>query len=352
MSDATEREAAPSSARVAEAVLLFVTIVWGTSFALAKESGAAVNAAADAPGSPLGPVMILAIRFTFGAVIVAIAMTVLARRPRTAAEASDLHLGQSPTCKYEAPASDDQLVATPASDARSRLLQSITLGALLVVGTILQHLALDRTSEAAAAFLTSLTVIFVPLILWLATRRAPTPAAWVGVAVAVPGVWLMGGGTSSIGLGVGEALGVGCAIVFAGHLLAVGRYGATLGALRACLAQFAGVAIVCVPLTFALIAHAERFDENVLSTRAVWGNVLLLIAGPTLVSFLLMAAYQPRVTPVRAALIYLLEPVFAAMFAWFWSGRSMTAGEFAGGALILVANVIVEAWPNRRQKSE
>ena len=62
---------------------------------------------------------------------------------------------------------------------------------------------------------------------------------------------------------------------------------------------------------------------------------------PTVLSFHWMNTYQPRVTAVRAALIYLLEPVFAAGFAvgitrtgagWAAAGSGTAAAGAASGA--------------------
>ena len=338
--------------RVAEAMLLLATAVWGASFALAKEGGAAINAAAG-DARALGPILMLAIRFTIAAMIVAVAMA-----------ASRLRRTGIPACLPAAALAvpSDEGVGCAGSDQTGRnacptrwqtILRGGAIGALLAVGTVLQHLALDRTSEAAAAFLTSLAVIFVPLILWALLRRRPRPAAWVGVAIAVPGVWLMSGG-GTLRIGAGEWLGVACAFAFAWHLLAVDRWAASLGAMRACVAQFTMVAIVCWPIALVLLARLDGFDgfdASVLASRAFLTNVALLVAGPTLVSFGLMAAFQPRVSPVRAVLIYLFEPLFAAAFAWLWNGRGVTRGELAGGALILAANAIVELWPRRQDVS-
>ena len=54
---------------------------------------------------------------------------------------------------------------------------------------------------------------------------------------------------------------------------------------------------------------------EVLRRPAVLRDVLLLTALPTVLSFHWMSAYQPRVSATRAALIYLLEPVFASFFS-------------------------------------
>ena len=52
--------------------------------------------------------------------------------------------------------------------------------------------------------------------------------------------------------------------------------------------------------------------------------------------------FQPRVDPTRAALIYLVEPIFAAAYAYVATGRGLTGIGIVGAVLILVANVAVE----------
>jgi drug/metabolite transporter (DMT)-like permease len=55
-----------------------------------------------------------------------------------------------------------------------------------------------------------------------------------------------------------------------------------------------------------------------------------------------MNVYQPRVSAGRAALIYLLEPVFAAAFSVAWGYDALTARLFLGGSLILGGNLLIE----------
>jgi drug/metabolite transporter (DMT)-like permease len=64
----------------------------------------------------------------------------------------------------------------------------------------------------------------------------------------------------------------------------------------------------------------------------------------TAVAFLAMVAAQRVVSPARAALVLLLEPVFAALLGWA-TGDPLTAGTVAGGALIVAAVVVAEVLP-------
>jgi drug/metabolite transporter (DMT)-like permease len=71
---------------------------------------------------------------------------------------------------------------------------------------------------------------------------------------------------------------------------------------------------------------------------------------PTIGSFGLLNFFQPRVDPTRAALIYLVEPIFASAYAYFATGRGLTSIAMLGAALILAANLFVELREAREKR--
>ena len=307
------RPSGPSEAdaRRATVALLVATVLWGGGFTWAKAAGEAVHRELGLPdGSAFGPIFVLGWRFTLAAV----ALLLLVPRAR---------LGWTWRGAWRA----------------------TYIGLLLAFGLVLQHLGLDRTTEAVSAFLTSLTILFVPLILTIALGRPPAPVMWLGVVVATAGVWLMTGAAPT-GFGVGEALGLGCAFAFSVYLLAVNAVARAEDAWRMTAGQFLVVGVVCFLACAAFDGRSALRPGAAIgvvsSSPAVWGNVLLLTAFPTLGAFTLLNLYQPKLDPTRAALIYLLEPVVAAAYAWFAVGRTVGAIAAAGAALILVANVLVE----------
>jgi drug/metabolite transporter (DMT)-like permease len=295
----------------AAAALLLATVFWGCGFTWAKAAGEAVHRALGLPdGSAFGPVYVLGWRFT----LAALAVFLLFR------------------------------------DARAgwtwRGVRRVTfVGALLAVGLVVQHLGLDRTSEAVSAFLTSLTILFVPLILTLALRKPPAPVMWLGVVLATAGVWLMTGAAPT-GFGVGEVLGLACALAFSLYIFAVNAASRSEHAWRLTAGQFLVVGVACFA-TCAVLAARDHVAAGTVaraagSSRDVWLNVLLLTLFPTLGAFSLLNHYQPKLDPTRAALVYLIEPVVAATYAWVMAGRSLHPMTLAGAALILAANAVVE----------
>lgn len=311
--------ATPSPSRrqekLAVLALLVGTVCWGFGFTWAKAAGEAVERAAGMPrGDPFGPIFVLAWRFLTAA-IVWLAIFPASRRGWTWRGAA----------------------------------WGAGVGVLCSAGLVVQHLGLDRTSEAVSAFLTSLTILFVPLIMLLA-GRPPRAALWAGVGLASAGVWLMTGATPR-GFGLGEILGLACAFVFSLYILAVNAAVERQSPHRITAAQFVIVAATCFATCAALPGGAAGFARaaSILATRAVWGNVLLLAVFPTLIAFSLLTFFQPKVDPTQAALIYLAEPVFATAYAAVAAGHRIGKTALAGAALILLANALVEVLSARRR---
>jgi drug/metabolite transporter (DMT)-like permease len=304
-------ERSSTETRRATVALLLATVLWGCGFTWAKAAGDAVHQALRLPnGSAFGPVFVLAWRFGVASVILFVVM----RRARSGwTWASGWRVG--------------------------------AVGLLLALGLVLQHLGLDRTPEAVSAFLTSLTILFVPLILTVALRKPPPAVMWVGVVLATVGVWLMTG-RARAGVGLGEALGLACAIAFSLYILAVNAAARSVDAWQLTAGQFLVVGAVCFA-TCALVPGHETMRPAtavslVTSTREIWLNILLLMLFPTVGAFTLLNLYQPKLDPTRAALIYLVEPVIASVYAWLAVGRTLSPEMIAGAALILAANVVVE----------
>jgi drug/metabolite transporter (DMT)-like permease len=291
--------------------LLTATLAWAGSFTWAKAAGDGINHAAGLPsGALLGPNLLLAWRFT---------------------AAGLLWLILFPGARY--------------GWTRRSVRRSILLGLLLWAGQTVQMLGLDRTSEAVNAFLTSLTVVFVPLLMVAIVRRPPSPALWIPVGMAAAGIWLMTGAAPA-GFGAGEALGLGCAILFSAHMIALGEIGRQESPWRMAAGQLLTVGLGSAA-TSLLVNHGPRFltpavQWEIVTSSGIWVNMMLLIVISTMTAFGLMFYFQPKIDPTRAALIYLAEPIFAALYAYLAVGRAQSPIAVVGASLILAANVLVE----------
>lgn len=299
-------------------VLLLGTVFWGASFTWSKAAGASINQQAGLQaGALIGPILLLAVRFLLSGLLCAL-LVPRSRRGWT----------------------------------WPSILRGWWLGFWVGLGMMLQSLGLDRTSEAVSAFLTALTVLFVPLMMTFAVRKPPARIFWAGVAVATAGVWLLTGATPQ-GFGEGELLSLGCAVVFSIYIIYVNSVMSRDDPWRMTLATFIACGVVCLlTLLFVtggqeLLAAPRKLLEIFLHAD-VFIRAIVLTLVPTFIGYSLLTTFQPMVDPTRAALIYLMEPIFAAGYAYVATGATMTTTALAGAALILIANVLVEFLTHRR----
>jgi drug/metabolite transporter (DMT)-like permease len=208
----------------------------------------------------------------------------------------------------------------------------IVAGAALLVGYVLQTIGLQYTSQSTSAFITYLLVVFVPLLAFVMLGRRPHPLTIAGLVPAVAGLGLLTGG-AGVAFGRGEALTLGCAVAFAAHIVILGETADRHDAVRLTCVQVTTVGLACLlasPFTGGLAMPAA----------ALWAAAFTGVFA-TALAFFAMVWAQRVVSPTRAALILLLEPVFAAVVARA-TGESLPASAVAGGALILCAVVVSE----------
>jgi drug/metabolite transporter (DMT)-like permease len=220
--------------------------------------------------------------------------------------------------------------------ATSRELRhGVVAGAALLAGYVLQTIGLQYTTPATSAFITYLLVVFVPLLSFVALRRRPHPLTLAGLVPAVVGLVLLSGGADA-SFGRGEVLTLGCAVAFAAHLVIVGETAGRHDAIRFTCVQVTTVGVACLVGSVAL-------GELSLSAGAL-GAAAFTGVFATALAFVAMVWAQRVVSPSRAALILLLEPVFAALLSAA-TGNPLTPSAIAGGALILLAVAIAEVLP-------
>lgn len=280
-----------SHPRLGDLALVVAAICFGSTFLVVQDAVALVE-----------PIPFLAVRFLVGAAALA---PLARRRPSSPGEVRD----------------------------------GMAAGVALVAGYVLQTVGLQYTGSATSAFITYLLVVFVPLISLVVLRRRPHPITLAGIVVAVVGLVLLtdpGGGGSSGGFGRGELLTLGCAIAFASHVVILGATAHRHDPIRLATVQVAFVGGCCLLPGVWLGGYG-------FPAAAVTAAVATALVA-TALAFVLQVTGQRTVPAARAALLLLLEPVFAALAAAV-RGDALTATQLGGAALILVAVTISEAGP-------
>jgi len=125
--------------------------------------------------------------------------------------------------------------------------KGVILGVLFAAGQLLQAIGLGTTQAAMNGFITSLYVVFTPLLAAVIFRKKVSTAIWGAVALATVGMGVLALDPSTLGsgFGIGQLLTLASAVAYAGHIVATGRFANPSNVTSLGLYQTITVAIVC-----------------------------------------------------------------------------------------------------------
>jgi drug/metabolite transporter (DMT)-like permease len=217
----------------------------------------------------------------------------------------------------------------------------VIAGCLLFGGYVLQTTGLKYTSASKTGFITGLYIPLVPLFSSLIYKKIPRIAEVMGVLAAFMGMALMTIQKSFFDVGVGDLLVACCAVVYAFHILVLGRFAgsANLGVLTVVQIATAGV------LSAATFWWAE--PVHVQWSAGLWSALLITGLLATALAFGVQTWAQRYSSPTRTALIFSMEPVFAWATSYVVAGEVLSQRAAFGGILILAGILMVELKPFR-----
>ncbi len=300
------------SPRHAVMMLIVSTVLWGGSFPLTKYWQ---NHTQDCPGGPaIASLTLLASRTAIALVIFAILKPTLFTLPNRRA----LGIG-------------------------------CLLGFINFLGCFFQVLGLAWTTPTLSGFITSLASAWVPLLAFFLFRLSIARTTVLGIAVGIAGAALLEIDSSAPWVvEAGEMLTLLASVLFAFVILLLDRFGRNMESSHLTLGFVAMTglpALLLAPVwahaTCGVSAWVDWLSSSMQNSGLVL-DVIALTLFCTVLAYHWMTSYQPRVPASRAALIYLLEPLWAAAFSIGWGYDSISLRLILGGGLILGGNLLVE----------
>jgi drug/metabolite transporter (DMT)-like permease len=135
---------------------------------------------------------------------------------------------------------------------------------------------------------------------------------------------------------VGDVLAAACAVCIALHLLLTGHYTARLDLWWLTAVQIGVVALLSTGTALA------RGDALLVWHPFLLGPLVLCVLFATVFAFLVQTSAQRVLSPTHTALIFCMEPVFGALWAYAALGERLGPVGYAGAALILAAMLVAE----------
>ncbi|SHJ68626.1 DMT family transporter [Hespellia stercorisuis] len=207
-------------------------------------------------------------------------------------------------------------------------------GIFLCLGSTLQQFALMHSSVGKVGFITTIYILFVP-ILGLFLKKRVSLNIWIGVLIALAGMYLLCI-TENFSIAPGDLLALICALAFAFQILIVDHFSPRVDGVRLSCIQFLVCSIICSVGMFAV--EAPKLT-NVLNA---WMPLLYAGVLSCGVAYTLQIVAQKHAEPTIASLIMSLESVFSVIGGWLLLGQVLSVKESFGCVLVFAAVVLAQ----------
>jgi drug/metabolite transporter (DMT)-like permease len=292
------------------AALFSVSVIWGGTFVWMKEGLDEIALRLEPSGRNSGLLLFLGLRFALAALCV----FAISRSARTRL-------------------------------SRDAWRGGLWLGAPLLAGFTLQMSGLTAVSPAVSAFLTSLYVLFTALMTAVIAKKGLRAPLAIGAALATIGAGVIRG-RPELGFTTGEVLTIGAAFVFAVHILATDHVTKRVDPMAVTFTSLLVVAAGSgVLLALAQLDRGAPSASQLLAlatTREFLVPLALMTTLGTVVALSFMNLFQREIDPVRAAILYALEPLWATVFGLAAGLDRLTPWLWVGGSILLAGNLFAE----------
>ncbi|OJD46174.1 hypothetical protein BAU22_16760 [Bacillus sp. 4048] len=210
-----------------------------------------------------------------------------------------------------------------------KILSYSAIVGLLLCGIFISLMyGMKTTSASSAGFLTSTTVILVPVLQTLITRKLPRKEVIYGVTTVSVGLALLTI-KDDFTFALGSLLCLVAAFLYGIHIIVTNYFVQRVDAFQLGIFQL-GFAFL-----FALLGNFI-FEAPVLPNGVMeWSAILGLAIICSAYGFVIQPIAQKYTTPESTGFLFSLEPVFSAVFAFIFLNENMGGQEYLGALLIL-----------------
>lgn len=218
-------------------------------------------------------------------------------------------------------------------------LQVAFLPAVFLVGTLIfQTIGLQYTTATKSGFITTLYVVFVPLLESFIEKTRLPKMLWFFVATAMIGTMMI------VNVGI-DSLNIGDALTFIAALCATAQIywlGRVSPGVKKPfvfnIVQSAWGALICAPV-LAMTPLADKLAGYPDWPMEAWVGLISLSIGSTVVAFYFQVRAQAYLSATVSSLLFLLESPFALVFAMILLAEKLGTIEALGAMLIFVSAV-------------
>lgn len=274
---------------VASIILAVVALVWGTTYAVIKDTLSVVQ-----------PFSLMMFRFGFSALILSL-----------------MYLKNFKTIK-----SVD-------------LKRGIIIGIFMFLAFYFLIVSIRFTTASKFSFIVGAYVLIVPFLSWVINKTKLDRYAIVGAILATIGLAFLTMERGAV-FNLWDLVAGCCSFFFAAHMIAIEKYSGDSDPILLTIIQFITTAVLFIILT----GIKEGYDFIVLPEIKWTLGYLVIIS--TIIPFAIQNIVQRYISSTSTALILTLQSAFGSIFAVYYLDERMTKQMIIGCLLIFIAIVFQE----------
>ena len=296
-----------------EIALFTITIFWGVTFAIIK---LALN--------DISPMLFTAIRFSFAALLLL------------------------------------PFLWKPLFNSNIDVIKAgLFLGLLYFIGFATQTIGLYYTTATKSGFITGTFVIFIPILQLILERKSPGKGNLIGIVLVIIGLILLSSKGMTVldiiselgsNFNIGDTLTLICAVFYALYVVYIDiitkKY--DYRALIILQVVFTGFAGIVITFLFGMTGiEPIRLDFN----KTVILVILYTAIFSSILATVIQTKYQKTVTPTKAGIIFSIEPIFAALFAFLIIHERVSSFGIIGCIFIFAGVLVSELFDKNKNIS-
>ena len=212
------------------------------------------------------------------------------------------------------------------------LIKGIIVGCLLGGGYIFQTFGLTQTTVAKTGFITGLYAIFTPLIAAGLFKKHVSRIQWAATLLAFIGLAMLS--FKGLSIGIGESLVLVSAVLFAGHIIALGEWSKGMDTYALTVIQMGTVSAISFIATLKQGVEAPH-------DAGVWKAIIYTALFASAFAFLIQTWTQSFMAATSIGILLTMEYIFAAAFGVIFGHEHLGLRTLLGGSLVIVAMLVI-----------
>jgi drug/metabolite transporter (DMT)-like permease len=210
----------------------------------------------------------------------------------------------------------------------------LSAGTVLFGGSALQQAGLKYTTAGNAAFITTLYIVLVPVILVAVLREKIYWIAWLGAAIAISGSLLLSTG-GSLHLARGDDLEMIASLMWALDVILVSRAVQHVDILTFAVGHYLVAGMLNMLISVWMPTPLAGIGRG-------WWTIVYIGVLSTAIGYTFQALGQKYAPPTDATILLGMESIFAALAGFIFLGERKSPVQLAGCSMIFVAVVITQ----------